>query len=529
MIARFLPSLTDVAFLLPIILLFAKLNGARTLLGDGDTGWHVRTGEWILANGRVPATDMFSFSRPGQPWFAWEWLWDVLFALLHQRWGMGAVVFGSIALLCATSALLFRLIRRKCGNGLVAIALTLLATGGCATHWLARPHLFTLFFLAVTLHIADRAHDEGRTNLLWWLVPMTIVWTNLHAGFFVLFLVLGCYMASDGLNSLLDGIFDRRMKTWAYVFAACFAVTFINPYGWQLHKHIVEYIADPYQLQHVGEFQSANFHSPAVVYFEPLMILALAVAFVDCSKRRFADVFLTVGWLHLALMAQRNLPLFSIVAAPAIARGITELIGYARRSGANAWIRRSAAWFEASCAGVEENDRIGRVFLVSALPLVFTGLLLISPKPANAKLTSTYDPKFYPEKALTVLRAAESRRIFTDDEWGDYLIYHLYPKKRVFVDGRSDFYGADFGERYLDLMNVKYGWPKLLNTYAIDTILISPRFALATVLKISPDWRMVYDDGVALVFRRNTPVQSFPSVQPPGNDPAISRSRKPQP
>src|SRR6202161_605415 len=92
LVARFLPSLTDLAFLFPLIVLFLKLDGARTLLGDGDTGWHVRTGEWILAHHQVPHTDLFSFSRPGAPWFAWEWLWDVLFAMLHQRWGMAAVV-----------------------------------------------------------------------------------------------------------------------------------------------------------------------------------------------------------------------------------------------------------------------------------------------------------------------------------------------------------------------------------------------------------------------------------------------------
>ena len=67
MVARFLPSLTDIAFLMPLIFIFLKLNGARTLLGDGDTGWHVRTGEWILAHHQVPHADFFSFSRPGAP------------------------------------------------------------------------------------------------------------------------------------------------------------------------------------------------------------------------------------------------------------------------------------------------------------------------------------------------------------------------------------------------------------------------------------------------------------------------------
>ncbi|HZT30607.1 MAG TPA: hypothetical protein VFA33_12020, partial [Bryobacteraceae bacterium] len=91
-----LPSLADVAFVVPILFVFGKMNGARGLLGDGDTGWHVRTGEWILRHGQAPHRDIFSFSMTGQPWFAWEWLWDVVFAWLHQRGGMAAVVLGSM-------------------------------------------------------------------------------------------------------------------------------------------------------------------------------------------------------------------------------------------------------------------------------------------------------------------------------------------------------------------------------------------------------------------------------------------------
>ena len=163
LMARFLPSLTDIAFLMPLSFLFLKLSGARTLLGDGDTGWHLRTGEWILAHHQIPHTDLFSFSRPGAPWFAWEWLWDAMFALLFRSGGLAAVVLASTVVICLASAATFRLVRRKCDNGLVAIAVTLLATGGCAIHWLARPHLFTILFFVLTLHITQRA-EEGRTS-----------------------------------------------------------------------------------------------------------------------------------------------------------------------------------------------------------------------------------------------------------------------------------------------------------------------------------------------------------------------------
>jgi hypothetical protein len=81
---RLMPCLTDIAFLLPAGLLFFKLGGTKTLFADGDTGWHIKTGEWILQHGRGPTQDLFSYTKPGQPWFAWEWGWDVLFALIHN-------------------------------------------------------------------------------------------------------------------------------------------------------------------------------------------------------------------------------------------------------------------------------------------------------------------------------------------------------------------------------------------------------------------------------------------------------------
>src|SRR6266540_2729472 len=137
---RFMPSVTDLVFLMPIFFLFVCREGARMLLSDGDTGWHIRTGEWILAHHQVPLADIFSFTKAGQPWYAWEWLWDVLFAVLHDRWGMAAVVLASTVVLCVTFALLFRLALRKCGNVLIAALVTAAAAVGSSMHWLARPH-----------------------------------------------------------------------------------------------------------------------------------------------------------------------------------------------------------------------------------------------------------------------------------------------------------------------------------------------------------------------------------------------------
>src|SRR5258708_23217970 len=99
---RLLPSLTDFAFLMPMAFLFGRMDGVKTLLSDCDTGGHIRTGEWILANHQAPARDIFSFSKPGDPWFAWEWLSDVIFAKLFVFCGVQSVVLFAILMLSAT-------------------------------------------------------------------------------------------------------------------------------------------------------------------------------------------------------------------------------------------------------------------------------------------------------------------------------------------------------------------------------------------------------------------------------------------
>ncbi len=187
-----LPSLTDVAFCMPLVFMFTTFYGARALLSDADTGWHIRTGEWILANHRVPRADIFSFTKPGSAWFAWEWLSDVIFASLHQVWGLAGVVLLGMLLLCCSSALLFRLIQRRSSNPILSIGFTFLAVASSAIHWHARPHLFTIFLTVVFLYLLDRIH-AGERRLLAVLPVLTVLWTNLHGGFFVGLFLLFCY------------------------------------------------------------------------------------------------------------------------------------------------------------------------------------------------------------------------------------------------------------------------------------------------------------------------------------------------
>src|ERR1019366_6066033 len=164
------------------------------------------------------------------------------------------------------------------------------------------------------------------------------------------------------------------------------------------------------------------------------------------------------------------------------------------------WLRSAVRKFNLVAAETSGTDEIARWHVASVAGALVVAALLYAPSPPK-RFRAEFDPKSYPAGAIETLRHDSSARIFTFDQWGDYLIYRLYPRTKVFVDGRSDFYGDDFEDQCANVLNVKYDWEKTLSHFGVDTILLPTSAPLAGALKESSRWRVVYDDGVALVFR----------------------------
>ena len=499
-----MPSLTDVAFLMPVVFLFTRLDGLRSLLEDGDTGFHIRAGDWIRTHGQVPHVDIFSFTMPGQPWFAWEWLWDVGASFVHEKWGLGGVALVNLFLICLTFALLYRLVSRRCQNPIVSIGLTVLAAAGSTIHWLARPHLVTLLLTVIFMAILERVRG-GKTALLWWLPVLTVLWTNLHAGFIVGIVLLAACGAGFLLRAAVAAEPRERSEAgrgsvpYFAAAAGCLAASLVNPYFYNLHVHIAKYLGDPYAMNNIVEFQSANFHHGAAGFLEIMLVLGLAAAGWFALRRQFTEALLVAVWAHGALIAARNIPIFMIVAAPVVAAAMVEWGQRLQNAPIARWLPSLAARFAEIADELVPIERITRLHVVSAAVLIAIGIAMGSAG-AGVKLQAQYDPARYPEKALAMIQP--SQRVFTDDEWGDYLIYRLSPAGlKVYVDGRSDFYGEKFSQAYLNVLNVKFDWEKDLRRYGVDTILLPVAAPLAGAVKESRNWRVVYDDGSAIVFR----------------------------
>jgi len=399
---------------------------------------------------------------------------------------------------------------RRNANAIVAAVVTLTAAVSSSVHWLARPHLFTLLFSVLFYRGLERVRaGESAWHGIPYLAmfPLaTILWTNLHGGFFVGIIMIGTYGAGELLKALLTGKDEERRPAlhraggYAMSAVACVAASLVNPYGYHLHEHVVQYLLDPYQSQHIIEFLSVSFHHPLAPFFEAMLLLSALAALWYCSRGEYIQPLMLLMWAHAALLSVRNIPIFMIVAAPAAAALIENYLHRLPECNVAGWLRRAAGKFNRGAADLSETDSIARWHLVSAAGFALAAAIVLAPHPP-AKFRAEFSPKSFPVAAAATLASYPSAHVFTSDQWGDYLIYSLFPRTRVFTDGRSDYYGADFGMKYLDVLNVSVGWEKTLARYGVDTILMPPNSPLTGALKVSPRWRVVYDDGVAVVFR----------------------------
>lgn len=485
-----LPSYADWFFVALLVWLFmAGSGGWSGLLADGDIGWHIRVGEYILSTHTVPHTDLFSFSLAGQPWFAWEWLADIVFALLYGAAGMKGVVLFAGVLIAAFGAMLVRYMVWRGADGLIAVMVCLVAVGAASVHFLARPHLFTLVFLVATLWLLDADHQRP-SRAVWLLVPLTTLWTNLHGGFAILFVVLGLYV----LGALVEGRRGwLRAGRYGLLFSACAAATLANPYGWGLHRHLVEYLRSDWIRNVVQEFQAPTFRSENQLQFEILLLAGILAAGARLRRVSLTQPLLVVGFAHLALTSARHIPLFAIVAAPLIAGEGTRLwAGLVDRSQPRSVVRILGA----VAAGASANFR--RWSLLSPL-----AVLAIATVPGITVWPTGFPQQVFPVGMVTAnsQRIAGSR-VLTTDQWADYLLFRFWPSTKVFVDGRTDFYGPRVGGEYLDLWHGHGRWRALLDQYGFQTALIPPDWPLCALLRQDPSWREIRADKQAVLFAR---------------------------
>lgn len=457
------------------------------LLRDGDTYWHIATGQWILEHGAVPAKDPFSHTMRGAAWTAHEWLSEVVLALAHEAGGWSAVVALTALAFAVTVALLTRALLQIL-EPIYALMLVALAVLMTTAHLLARPHILAMPLLLVWAVGLVRASESGRAPTLW-LLPVMTLWANMHGGF-----TLGLALAfAFAFEALLAARRERRptrtVRSWGGFLILALISALLTPHGlggilftWEI------FTESSYALTRIGEWQSPNFHR-----FQPLELwLVVGLAMVMHQGLRLPPVRLALllGLIHLSLKHVRNVELLGL---------LTPLL----------FATPFAAQWAAASQAKRQQDRVDHIFRKLAGPAghgalaVGLGLLLVW----TLWVSRTRPPK-PPEKAAPALaiqvgrNAANQGPVLNEYHWGGYLIYAGVPP---FVDGRADMYKDAFLKEYLEALalTTKDGLQDLLEKYRIQWTLLTPGSPPVTLLDHLPGWRRLYADENAVIHIRN--------------------------
>lgn len=451
----------DVALVAAAVTLFYCLflfQGYQTLFRDSDAGWHIRDGEAILASGRLPRTDPYSFTKAGAPWFAWEWAADAAAGAAHRAAGLRGVAFLYAAAIAAGVWMWFRLQWAMGGNFLVACAMAPLLLSTCNIHWLARPHVFGWLLLVAMVWWCERGGNA------WGAAAIAAVWANVHASFFLAAAVAGAYWV------------QRRDRRSAGVLAAAVVAPLANPYGWRLYQHVLAYLTDSDLLSRIGEFQSFDFHAPGAGQIIATVILGIAGGTLALVLGRLHHFLLAMLFSVLALRSARGLPLVALVLLPI----------------ANSAITASLPWKHFLAYG-------GRL---RGLDARLGGWAWIPAIGAAAFLLLRFVPAGFPADQFPVAayaHLAPGGRLFAPDKFGGYLIYRSNAGRKVFFDGRSDFYGAEFLKQYGRLVQVRPGWQEYWNEFHFSQALL-PRDAPLIPALEGIGWRTVYQDKTAVIL-----------------------------
>jgi hypothetical protein len=479
-----LPRTRDILFLL--VFWVAIAAGWRTLNSDSDLPRHLLMGQVIVESRTVPQTELFSHVYAGRTYVAHEWLSALAYYTAYAALGFQGVVLLTAVVLASTFYILYAALAGEHQEYLLLFLIVLLGVANSFQHWIARPHLFSMFFLALWLIEAD-AIGRGRGVALWRLPALALVWGNLHAEFIAGFLVLIAY----GAGWLWDFCFQRQnadpqvIRRLGAVFLLAFLASLVNPFGIRTWSATLGYLGNRYLMSTIIETRAPDFSSPAFLIELILIAASLLVLSLKRGPLHSGQAFLLTGFTVLAMTSGRNIHLYAIV-APFV------LAGPAIAAMDSALLRRSAA----ALTRIESQLR-GCVWPVVA---VLTALMLL----IGGRLGSDYrlDPQRFPVQALRWLQAnPQSGQMFNDFAWGSYLVWQLWPEHRDFIDSHTDMTG-EATRIYHSVLDLEDGWQQTLDRFQVQWVIVRVDSELSQALQ-TQGWRELYRDPLAIILRRD--------------------------
>jgi hypothetical protein len=457
----------DSASVIAFCIMFALASIPSEILHDGDTLWQIRTGEWILNHHAIPRIDPFSYTAGTRPWYPHEWLAEVVLSLAYRAAGFNGVIFLAATSIGLTAAIMLRHLRRflPAPYAFAALAVGLSCT---APSMLARPHLLAWPCLAAICSSLAMARSR-QTAPSFWLLPVMVLWVNLHGSFMVgLLLPIGLM-----IEALFDPRADRRrvLTGWGGFIVAEWICALINP-------ATLEGLLFPFRMlrmsstQWIGEWLPVDFDHAQPVEF--IILGGLVLGLLGKLRLPPFRLLILLGLILETLMHRRNQQLLGIV-------------------GTLTLIEPFAAGL-----GLRPSGEMGRAGWVGASVAVAIACVAV-PVRLKRPISPDYDAKTVADVLATVPDSTRALPVLNDyGVGGDLIFLGIHP----YIDSRADLYGDAFLSKYREMMGDRTVLMEVLEANHVGWTIFPDAQAVASILDGVPGWkRLETKDGYAIHVR----------------------------
>jgi hypothetical protein len=384
---------------------------------DPDLWGYMAFGKLFWESDAFPYKDVFSYLPTYDQWVYHEWLTGVLFYPLYQKFGASALQLLKYCMGLATMWLIFITALRRGADFYSGMWVLYAIVGVLASGYSpVRAQIFTYFFFALSLYLLETARLTKQWKSLWWIIPIQILWCNLHGGFVVGLGLIGFYIVGEALSR-------KSFVPYVALLVLSSLSTLINPYGIEYWSFFIRSLPMPrpeivewwsvYALYKSGYVHTFSFlYKIITIIFFTLILL--------WRKPRELTSCIGLGLtLYLGLKHFRHFGFFLLIAGAYMP----------------VWLMAFLQTMKSDIKIQSILQRIGwKIPTVIAIFFIFlTSVKIINQNPLSLKLPVHPNPDikfmtYYPLGAVDYIKEHSlAGNILTEFHWGEYLIWDLYP------------------------------------------------------------------------------------------------------
>lgn len=441
-------------FLLAFGILFSVLFtcGIQLKHIDNDTFWHIKTGEYIFLNRAVPTRDVFSWygAENHLNWINHEWLSDLLIYSVYRAGGMQAVVGGASLMAGVLFFLIYRFALIRCRDNAISLVAAFTGICGLAPFICPRPQVLSYCLLLVFAMLLEK-------KKWFWTIPVILIGTNLHGGFYPMYILVAVYYA---------------WKEKPLLIPLLLTAVIVNPYGWSMITYPFLMQKSIYFNKYIGEWNPTQLGNVGNVYYLFCYIALLISVFNKKLTRE--DAVLSLLLVVQSLMAKRHMVFIFILVLPILSPYISEGFSRIRFNAGGRLFRRTL--------------NAGAIALFSVL------LYMCVADIKESGLQIKYD--HYPEKAVAFIKQNNIERLGNMYNEGGFLIYNGID---TFIDGRADIFspiynGTDLFLDYAKFYCLETDYIEFINRYKLEHLLVNKTTPIYMVLKNNGRFKTIYED-----------------------------------